>query len=67
MKSSTISVLVNGSPTKKIKPTQGLRQGDLMATFLFLIVVDAIWSCMFIILIWISSTEDEWYGWMDKW
>jgi len=38
MESSTIFVLVNGSPTWEIRPTRGLTQGYPMTTFLFLIV-----------------------------
>ncbi|XP_068503760.1 uncharacterized protein [Phaseolus vulgaris] len=41
LESATVSVLVNGSPTKEFKPTRGLRQGDPMAPFLFLIVAQA--------------------------
>ena len=37
LKSSSISVLVNGSPTVEFKPKNGLRQGDPLAHFLFLI------------------------------
>ena len=34
MESSSISVLVNGSPTKKFKPSRGIRQENLIAPFL---------------------------------
>jgi len=42
LKSSTISVLVNGSPTWEFAPTKGLRQRDPLTPFLFLIVVDGL-------------------------
>ena len=42
LESTTIPVLVNGSPTKEFKPSRGLRQGDPMAPFLFLIVAQGL-------------------------
>jgi len=38
LESSSISVLVNGSPTNESKPSKGLRQVDLLAPFLYLLV-----------------------------
>jgi len=42
LESSSIFVLVNGSPTTKFKPLKGLRQGDHLTPFLFLIVAEGL-------------------------
>jgi len=39
---SSVSVLVNGSPTEEFKPFRGLRQRDSLAPFLFLVVVEGL-------------------------
>ncbi|KAK2445690.1 hypothetical protein QL285_016592 [Trifolium repens] len=43
---STMSVLVNGSPTVDFKVARGLRQGDPLSPFLFLIVVEGLAGLM---------------------
>lgn len=40
--SASVSVLVNGSPTQEFRMTKGIRQGDPMAPFLFLIVAEGL-------------------------
>jgi len=40
MESTSISVLVNGTPTYKFRPTRGLRQGNPITPFLYLVVVE---------------------------
>jgi len=42
LESSSVSVLVNGSPTQEFKPRKGLRQGDPPKPFLFLIVAEGL-------------------------
>jgi len=42
LESMSVSVLVNGSPTVEFRPIRGLRQGDLLAPFLFLIIPEGL-------------------------
>ncbi|CAL0315533.1 unnamed protein product [Lupinus luteus] len=46
LQSNSVSVLVNGSPTSEFSMARGLRQGDPIAPFLFLIVVEALAGLM---------------------
>jgi hypothetical protein len=46
LQSSTSSVLVNGSPTNEFIMSRDLRQGDLMAPFLFLLVAEGLGGLM---------------------
>ncbi|XP_022019330.1 uncharacterized protein LOC110919364 [Helianthus annuus] len=45
LKSANSSVLVNGSPTYTFRCEKGMRQGDPLSPFLFLVVMEAL-SCM---------------------
>ena len=42
LESATVSVLVNESLTEEFKPTKGLRQGDPLAHFLFIVVAEGL-------------------------
>ncbi|GLT37028.1 hypothetical protein SLA2020_113700 [Shorea laevis] len=42
LQTASVSILVNGSPTDEIKMERGIRQGDPIAPFLFLIVAEGL-------------------------
>lgn len=42
MLNSSLSILVNGSPTKDLLVSRGLCQGDMLSMFLFLMVAEGL-------------------------
>ena len=46
MTSASISILINGSPTKEFTPERGLRQGDPLAPLLFNLVAEGLTGLM---------------------
>ncbi|GKU89448.1 hypothetical protein SLEP1_g3583 [Rubroshorea leprosula] len=55
LKSSSVSVLINGSPTSQFSVSKGIRQGDPLSPFLFLIVAEGLNGLM------TSAVEKEIY------
>ena len=53
LQSATVSILINGSPTKEFAPTRGLRRGDPLAPMLFNIVAEGLTGMMMV-----ATTKD---------
>ncbi|XP_019429431.1 PREDICTED: uncharacterized protein LOC109337026 [Lupinus angustifolius] len=56
---NSVSILVNGSPTKEFSMAKGLRQGDPLAPFLFLIVAESLSG-----IIRMAVTKNIYFGYM---
>jgi hypothetical protein len=46
IKTISYSVLFNGVPTRYIKPSGGIRQGDPLSSYLFIIYVEGLTSLL---------------------
>jgi len=46
LSSASVSILINGSPTREFIPERGLRQGDPLAPFLFNLVAEGLTGLM---------------------
>ncbi|GKV26106.1 hypothetical protein SLEP1_g35459 [Rubroshorea leprosula] len=59
LQSSMVSILINGSPTRQFPVTKGIRQGDPLSPFLFLIVAEGLNGLM------TAAVEKELYKGVD--